>query len=142
MEIKHIYHQLRNEGRSAGHAQWIIGNYYYSGHNLGQNLEKAEEWLLKAWDNGFPGTAKTQAFVLKRQWDRFIVETYSETPRIQALLSKANASSDEQNGTILIPVHSDAQKEWLDSRIEEMVAAFRKYINGRYLSISILSVVR
>ena len=137
MEIKYIYHQLRKEGRSAGHAQWIIGNYYYSGRNLGQDPGKAEEWFLKAWDNKFPGTANTQAFILRRQWERFISEAYHETPRMMTLLTEANTLSDEQHGTILIPVHNDAQKEWLDNRIEEMAAAFQPFTNGRFLRITI-----
>lgn len=142
MEIKYLYHQLRQEGRSAGHAQWIIGNYYYSGRNLGQDPEKAEEWFLKAWDNKFPGTAKTQAFILKRMWDKFIAEDYSESPRMLAVLSDAKASSDERHGTILLPVQNDAQKEWIDARNEEIKAAFHQFTGDRFLSISITVVIR
>ena len=142
MEIEYIYHQLRKAGRSAGHAQWIIGNYYYSGRNLGQDPEKAEEWFLKAWDNNFPGTANTQAFILKRLWDKFVAETYPETPRMLAVLSDAKASSVEQHGTILIPIHNDAQKEWFNVRTEEIKAAFQPFTNGRFLSITICTEVQ
>ena len=142
METEYLYHQLRKEGRSAGLAQWVIGDYYYSGRNLGQDLEKAEEWFLKAWDNRFPGTAKTQAFILKRLWDKYIAETYSENSRMFAVLSVAKSSSDERHGTILIPVHNDAQKEWIDTRIEEMKAAFQQFTNGRFLSVTISTEVQ
>ena len=142
MEIKYIYHQLRKEGRSAGHAQWVIGNYYFSGRNLGQDPEKAEEWFLKAWDNKFPGTANTQAFILKRMWDKFIAESYSETPRMLAVLADAKASSNERHGTILIPVHNDAQKEWIDTRIEEMSEAFLQFLNARFVGITISTEVQ
>ena len=48
MEIDELYKRLREEGRSAGHAQWIIGNYYLTGRNVEPDLGKAEEWFLKA----------------------------------------------------------------------------------------------
>ena len=142
MEINELYRKLREEGRGVGHAQWCVGLRCLRGNEVKRDLEKAEEWFLKAWDHKFPGTAKTQAFVLRRQWEKYIAEAYRETPRMKALLMEANTLSDEQHGAILIPVHNDAQKEWLDSRIEEMAAAFRQFTNGRFLSISIFSVVR
>lgn len=137
MEINELYHKLREEGRGVGHAQWCVGLRYLRGNEVKRDHNKAEEWLLKAWDHKFPGTANTQAFVLRRQWERFISETYPKTPRMKALLTEANTLSDEQHGTILIPVHNDAQKEWLDNRIEEMAASFRQFTNGLFLSITI-----
>ena len=142
MDINEIYQNLIDEGRSAGHAQWIIGNYYLTGRNVEKDPDKAEEWFLKAWDHHFPGTANTQAFVLRRQWEKFITETYHEAPRMATLLTEANTLSDEQHATILIPVHNISQKEWLDSRIEEVAAAFRQFTNKRFLSISIFANVR
>lgn len=137
MEIKEIYRNLREEGHSAGHAQWIIGNYYRTGRNVEQDLDKAEEWFLKAWDHHFPGTANTQAFILKRMWDKFIADTYLETPRMLDLLSEAQASSDERQGTILICVDNDAQKEWISNRVEVMTATFQQFTNGRFVNIII-----
>ena len=142
MGINELYHILREEGRGVGHAQWCVGLHCLRGNEVKRDLNKAEEWFLKAWDHKFPGTAKTQAFVLRRQWERFMTEAYKETPRMKALLIGANTMSDEQHGTILIPVHNDAQKEWLEKRIEEVAAAFRQFTNGRFLSISFFSVVR
>lgn len=142
MEINELYRKLREEGRGVGHAQWCVGNRLLAGRDVERDLNKAEEWFLKAWDHQFPGTANTQAFVLRRQWEKFIAGAYFETPRMKALLAKANALSDEQHGIIIIPVHNDAQKEWIDNRIEEVAAAFRQFTNGRFLSISIFSVVR
>lgn len=142
MEINELYKRLREEGRSAGHAQWIIGNYYLTGRNVEKDPDKAEEWFLKAWDNNFPGTANTQAFILKRMWDKFIADTYPDTPRLLTLLSKARASSDERNGNILICVHNDAQKEWIDTKIEEINAAFQTFTSNRFRSISITVVIR
>ena len=142
MEINELYRKLREEGRGVGHAQWCVGLRCLRGNEVKRDLNKAEEWFLKAWDHHFPGTANTQAFVLRRQWEKFITETYHEAPRMATLLTEANTLSDEQHGTILIPVHNDAQKEWLDNRIEEVAAAFRQFTNGRFLSISIFSVVR
>ena len=142
MEINELYRKLREEGRGVGHAQWCVGLRCLRGNEVKRDLNKAEEWFLKAWDHHFPGTANTQAFVLRRQWEKFITETYHEAPRMATLLTEAITLSDEQHATILIPVHNKAQKEWLDSRIDEMVAAFRQFINGRFLSISIFSVVR
>ena len=142
MEINELYHKLREEGRGIGHAQWCVGLHCLHGNEVKRDLKKAEERFLKAWDHHFPGTANTQAFVLRRLWERFISETYQETPRMKVLLTEANTLSDEQHGIILIPVHNDAQKEWLDKRNEEMVVAFRQFTNGRFLSISIFSVVR
>ena len=137
MEINELFRRLREEGRSAGHAKWIIGNYYLTGRNVEKDPDKAEEWFLKAWDHHFPGTANTQAFILKRMWDKFIADTYPETPRLLGLLSKARASSDERNGTILICVHNDAQKEWIDNIVEEMMAAFQQFASSRFMSVSI-----
>ena len=137
MEINELYHKLREEGRSIGHAQWCVGLRCLRGNEVKRDLDKAEEWFLKAWDHKFPGTAMTQAFVLRRQWEKFISESFHETPRMKALLTDANALSDEQHGTILIPVHNDAQKEWLDNRIEEVAASFRQFTNGLFLSITI-----
>lgn len=142
MEINELYKRLREEGRSAGHAQWIIGNYYLTGRNVEKDPDKAEEWFLKAWDHHFPGTANTQAFVLKRQWDKFIAETYPESPRMLVVLSDAKASSDERHGTLLIPVHNDAQKEWIDTRIEQIKTAFQPFSGDRFRSISITVVIR
>lgn len=138
MEINELYHKLREEGHhGVVHAQWCVGHHCLQGKDVEKDLDKAEEWLLKAWDNKFPGTANTQAFILKRQWEKFIAETYSEIPRMLAALSDAKASSDEQHGAILIPVHNDAQKEWIYARIEEIKAAFQQFTNGRFLSITI-----
>ena len=142
MEINELYHKLREEGRGVGHAQWCVGLRYLRGNEVKRDLNKAEEWFLKAWAHSFPGTAKTQAFVLRRQWERFISEAYHEKPRMKALLTEANSLSDEQHATILIPVHNDSQKEWLDNGIEEVAASFRQFTNGRFLNISIFSVVR
>ena len=47
MEINELYKRLREEGRSTGHAQWIIGNYYLTGRNVEKDPDKAEEWFLK-----------------------------------------------------------------------------------------------
>ena len=142
MEINELYHKLREEGRGIGHSQWCVGLRCLRGNEVKRDLNKAEEWFLKAWDHNFPGTAMTQAFVLRRQWEKFISEAYRETPRLKALLTDANTLSDEQHATILIPVHNDSQKEWLDSRIEEVAAAFRQFTNKRFLSISIFANVR
>ena len=142
MNAEELYRNYREKGRGVGHAQWCVGNRLLAGRDVERDLGKAEEWFLKAWDHNFPGTANTQAFVLRRQWERFISEAYQETPRMKVLLTEANTLSDEQHGTILIPVHNDAQKEWLDERIEEVAASFRQFTNGRFLSISIFAVVR
>jgi hypothetical protein len=142
MEINELYRKLREEGRGVGHAQWCVGLRCLRGNEVKRDLNKAEEWFLKAWDHHFPGTANTQAFVLRRQWEKFITETYHEVPRMATLLTEANTLSDEQHATILIPVHNVSQKEWLDSRIEEVAAAFRQFTNKRFLSISIFANVR
>ena len=142
MEINELYHKLREEGRGVGHAQWCVGNRLLTGRDVERDLDKAEEWFLKAWDHHFPGTANTQAFVLKRLWEKFIAGAYSETPRMKTLLTEANALSDEQHGTILIPVHNEAQKEWLENKIEEVAASFRQYTDGRFLSIAISTEVQ
>ena len=141
MEINELYHKLREKGRGIGHAQWCVGLHCLRGSEVKRDFNKAEEWFLKAWDHNFPGTANTQAFVLRRQWEKFITESYHEKPRMAALLTEANTLSDEQHGIIIIPVHNDAQKEWLDKRKQEMVVAFRQFTNDRFLSISIFSVV-
>ena len=137
MEIIELYRKLREEGRSVGHAQWCVGMHCFKGQGMEQDLDKAEEWFLRAWDHRFPGTANTQAFILKRMWDKFIAGAYPESPRMLALLSEARASSDERRGTILICVHNDAQKEWINDRIEEMIAAFHQFTSSRFLSVSI-----
>ena len=141
MEINELYHKFRKEGRGVGHAQWCVGLRCLHGNEVKRDLDKAEEWFLKAWDNKFPGTANTQAFVLKRRWERFISAAFQETPRVKALLIGANTLSNEQHGIIIIPTHNDAQKEWLNDRIEEMVAAFRQFTNDCFISISIFTVV-
>lgn len=139
MEIQELYQQMRGEGRSTGHAQWCVGNRLLTGREVEKDLDKAEEWFLRAWDHHFPGTATTQAFLLKRQWDRFIAERYPEAPRMQTLLSDAKVSSDERHGTILIPVHNDAQKAWIDARLEEMTEAFRQLTRDRFMSTVIIT---
>lgn len=142
MDVNELYRNLREEGRSAGHAQWIIGNYYRTGRNVKRNYDKAEEWFLKAWDHKFPGTASSQAFILKRQWRRFLDAEYSQKPRLHALLAMARLSADEGKGTIALPVHNDAQKEWIDNGIEAMEAAFRTFTNSRFFSISIITELK
>ena len=142
MEINELYKRLREEGRSTGHAQWIIGNYYLTGRNVEKDPDKAEEWFLKAWDHHFPGTANTQTFILKRMWARFVAEAYAETPRMRTLLSEARISSDERHGTILICVHNDAQKEWIDNRLKERMAAFQQFTIGRFVTITINAEVQ
>lgn len=137
MEIQELYQQMRGEGRSTGHAQWCVGNRLLTGREVEKDLDKAEEWFLRAWDHHFPGTATTQTFLLKRQWDRFIAERYPEAPRMQTLLSDAKVSSDERHGTILIPVHNDAQAAWLQGRIEGLLEAFLPTTGGRFEEITL-----
>ena len=129
MDINELYRKQREEGRSVGLAQWCVGLRCLRGNEVKRDLDKAEEWFLKAWDHDFPGTANTQAFILKRLWDKFVAGAYPETPRMSALLSEVKVSSDERQGTIRIHVHNDARKEWIDTRIEKMKAAFRQFTN-------------
>lgn len=142
MEINELYRKLREEGRGVGHAQWCVGLRCLRGNEVKRDLNKAEEWFLKAWDHHFPGTANTQTFILKRMWARFVAEAYAETPRMRTLLSEAKISSDEQHGTILICVHNDAQKEWIDNRLKERMAAFQQFTIGRFVSITINAEVQ
>ena len=75
-------------------------------------------------------------------WARFVAEAYAETPRMRTLLSEAKISSDEQHGTILICVHNDAQKEWIDNRLKERMAAFQQFTISRFVSITINAEVQ
>ncbi len=137
MEINELYKRLREEGRSAGHAQWIIGNYYLTGRNVEKDPDKAEEWFLKAWDHHFPGTAATERFLLKRWWNAFVKASYSNAKRLQRVLGEAELTASECNAYISLNVHNDAQATWLRSKVDEITQSFRKYTNGRFFEITV-----
>ena len=67
-----LYRRLRAEGRSKGHAQWIVGSRLMDGRGVAKNHAEAERWLLLAWNNAFPGTARTEAFLLGRFWNTLL----------------------------------------------------------------------
>lgn len=137
MEAIELYMMERANGMPVGRAQWIVGNRLLRGFQVEKNEDEAEKWFLRAWDNRFPGTANTQAFVLTRKWLRYINAKFSKTPRLLSLLTKASISSDEKNGTILLPVFNDAQEKWIDSKLQEIRDSFRGYTEGYYSNITI-----
>ena len=143
MNMKELYHKFREQGKSVGHALWCAGYYcLYGKEGVEIDLDKAEECFLRAWDHNFPGIPSTQEFILIRQWQKFITRTYPEMPRMLALLSEADASSEERNGIIHIPVHNDAQKKWIDDRAKEMAVAFSQFLGDRFFSITVQAEVR
>lgn len=118
-------------------AQWTIGNNYRTGRNVEKDQDKATEWYLKAWDNGFPGTATTQTFVLYGQWQSFVRSSYADKPRMINLLSDAMASAGEREGEIVIFARNNAQADWVIQRLEEIQEAFTAYTQGRFAKITI-----
>ena len=137
MDIKEIYLQVLRNGGSLARAEFAVGNHYLKGKDVEQDLDEAEAWLLKAWDDGFPGTAATEAFILRRFWDRFLEFRYAESPRLRALLKEARIEVDERKGSVIIPVHNDAQARWLEGPLEDMSASLLHFTGGRFCKISV-----
>lgn len=106
MNINEIYEKEKKE-RGLGFAQWIVGRHYMNGIGVPQDNDSAEAWFLRAWKNGFPGTAYTQTFVLKAKWNSFLQRTYTEKPRLKAVLEGATLSSGDQMANIAVNVTVD-----------------------------------
>lgn len=137
MDIQEIYKKAKKEG-SIGRALWIVGLHYMRGEDVPQDNDIAEAWFVRAWSNGFPGTASTQTFVLKHNWDVFVRRYCSKEPRLKAILEEASVSAGEQKGEIVARVWNEAQALWLESRSEEIVREFdKKCLFGRFLSVSL-----
>ena len=133
--INELFQSKREEGCSLGHTQWIVGNHYLTGRGVDMDLDKAEKWFTLAWDHHFPGTANTEMFLLKRWWNAFVISTYSNTKRLQQILSEAELAVSERNAYITVNVHNDAQAAWLKAKVDEITESFNKYTNGRFGTI-------
>lgn len=137
MNINELFESKLAEGLSLGHAQWIVGNNLLTGRKLEENQDEAEKWFLKAWDNGFPGTASTETFILRRLWQSFVAAEYSDKPRKAAILNDARVSASEEIGRIVIPSHNDAQKEWLNEKLSDLICSFRRFTTNRFVKLTI-----
>jgi len=137
MDINEYYGKLLAEGCSLGHAQWIVGNRLLTGRGVDMDLDEAEKWFTMAWDNHFPGTANTEAFLLRRWWSAFIKASYSNAKRLQRILGEAELAASESDAYITLKVDNDAQAAWLKTKFDVIIESFRDYTSGRFLNISI-----
>lgn len=136
-DINKIFQEKRAEGCSPGHAQWIVGNRLMTGRGVDTDLDEAEKWFTLAWDHHFPGTAKTEAFLLKRWWLGFVSSSYSNTKRLQQILGQAELTLSERNAYITLKAYNEAQATWLRAKVDEITEAFQHYTKGRLLKVTI-----
>ena len=137
MDINELFQKKLAEGCSLGHAQWIVGSRLMDGRGVEKSCEKAEGWLLLAWDNGFPGTARTEAFLLRRIWDRLLDSRFEERPRLRALLKDAVIEAGEKKGCITVHTANDAKAQWLHGRLDDLPEALLALSGGRFQEISV-----
>ena len=137
MDINEYYKNLLAEGCSLGHAQWIYARHHLEGIDAQKDPDIAEAWFDRAWGNVFPGTAKTQTFLLCRKWSRFVDFKYGRQPRLRAMLKEAELKASEQFASITLHPYNDAQVAWLKERTAEITASFQKFTYGRFLGIGI-----
>lgn len=134
MDIKDYYEKKKEEG-SLGRAQYLVGRRYLLGQDVEQDLDKAEKWLLRAWDHHFPGVASTQTFILKRQWEQFVSLVFEDKPKFKQLLMEAKLSASEEEARITIVTNNDAQREWLQQRTSKIIDLFNEFTNNRFYNV-------
>lgn len=137
MDINELFQKKLAEGCGLGHAQWIYARHHLDGDSAPKDLDVAEEWFGRAWQNHFPGTANTQRFLLQRKWHRFVNSECSSQPRLRDILLGADLSASEEIAHVTLHPHNDAQATWLRGHVEEIAESFRAFNDNPFSNINI-----